>query len=175
MTLREQRLLEERDAALCRAERAEEQNVRFSVAGIVVSFANVILIWLLACALTGCALDAAPVPVVTPAPGMQRFVDVAAARWRAVGCEINAELDGIAVDQIAEVAWPYPTQWLGVTTPQGVHVVADLDDERKTDVMTHELGHVLGLPHSNHGVMLATPAGELPTEDDCNAARDLTR
>lgn len=127
-------------------------------------------VWLQA----GCALDSSPL-ALAPAPDVRIAVDVAVQRWRAVGCEIDVEPGGVAVDQIAEAAWPYPTQWLGVTTPQGVHVVADLGDHRKADVMTHELGHVFGLPHSDHGVMLAAPADDLPTADDCAAARDLSR
>lgn len=157
-------------------------------------------ILLLAVCLAACATEAGPAPVERHWHDVPRFAlhpiaeDVDAAtwgqavadaadRWRvelaAVGCEVRIELadDGHEVRGWTEAAWPFPSFWLGSTTfgaNESMDVVGDLASDKREQVLMHEMGHALGLPHVEDRPSLMNPrAGELTDEDVENAALAL--
>jgi hypothetical protein len=103
---------------------------------------------------------------------------VAADRWRialeAAGCDVVIDVGpaGHEVRGWTAKAWPFPSHWLGVTSfgEERIDVIGELAEERLEDVLTHEIGHAIGLPHVDDRPSVMNDRGGTMTAEDVELA-----
>lgn len=103
----------------------------------------------------------------------------AAAQWSsACGVELDVRRGGDGVPLVEVPAIEEAPRKRGATTRAHGRItrVRFVRYEQMETTLAHEFGHVLGLPHADHGLMAEeAPGGALPrvTERECEALRRL--
>lgn len=96
--------------------------------------------------------------VLSPDPELRLATITAAERWeRATGCAIEVGEGGVPVVAATPILRPDGSEAPGATSEDRRLVRIDPRHRRRTDVITHELGHVLGGEHRGEGLMSDRP------------------
>lgn len=121
--------------------------------------------FLLLLAIGGCGVD---VPAISP-DGDAAFNAMAvraAQEWTDVGCAIDV-VDGFErgteVVHVSFDAWSFGNA-SGMFVDDTIYVRADGMEHR---ILLHEMGHMLGFPHRDHGIMEPTVNVDYVTAEDC--------
>lgn len=92
--------------------------------------------------------------VLSPEPELRLATMAAAERWsRATGCNVEVGEGGVPVVAETPILRPDGTEAPGATSDDRWLVRVDPRHGKRTDTVTHEVGHVLGAGHAGSGLM----------------------
>lgn len=96
-------------------------------------------------------------------------VEQAAAEWSAVGCPIAVGDDGVPVSLVPSADWRWNAeQFWGYYTGDEIVLRNSIAPNNRHKILLHEMGHMLGYEHSDHGIMRPHVAVDFVTADDCH-------